>query len=176
MNSIIGVSPPLRSLSHLASSPESARVRYKWYNPPYTGDLIKIRIYSSPMKSNFWGKQSKASVMKPPVTGNLSLLLLCYCQKGFSLMLQVGGLRKQIHNVAGKKKWGRKRAQLFFKKVYMCVCVCIYVYNYSWFTMLCKFLLYIKVTHSYICIHYLSYIIFHHGLPKRLDVIPCAIQ
>ena len=36
--------------------------------------------------------------------------------------------------------------------------------KYSWFTTLCQFLLYRKVTQSDIYIHSLSYIIFHHGL------------
>ena len=32
--------------------------------------------------------------------------------------------------------------------------------------MLCQFLLHSKVTQSYICIHSLSYIILHRGLPQ----------
>ena len=36
--------------------------------------------------------------------------------------------------------------------------------NCSWFTMWCQFLLYSKVTPSYIHIHSLPYINFHHGL------------
>ena len=47
----------------------------------------------------------------------------------------------------------------------------------SWFTMLCQFLLHSKVPQSYMYVHSLSYIIFHHGLyPKRLDIVPCAVQ
>ena len=33
--------------------------------------------------------------------------------------------------------------------------------------MLCQFLLYSKVTQSYICIHFFSSIIFHHGLSQE---------
>ena len=59
----------------------------------------------------------------------------------------------------------------------------IFLLKYSWFTMLCQFLLYSKVTQSYMYIYthththilflILSSITFY---PKRLDIIPCAIQ
>ena len=42
--------------------------------------------------------------------------------------------------------------------------------------MLCQFLLYSKVTQLYIYIHSLSYIIFQHVYPKRLDIISYAAQ
>ena len=41
------------------------------------------------------------------------------------------------------------------------------VLKYSWFTMLCQFLLYNKVSHPYIYIHSLSYIIFHLGFSQE---------
>ena len=54
-------------------------------------------------------------------------------------------------------------------------------FYYSWFTLLCQFMLYSKMTHTYICVYIyiiyifftLSSIIFHH---KWLDIAPCAIQ
>ena len=39
--------------------------------------------------------------------------------------------------------------------------------KYSWFTMLCQFLLYSKVTPTHIYIHSLSCVIFHHGLSQE---------
>ena len=52
-----------------------------------------------------------------------------------------------------------------------------YFVCYTWFTMLCQFLLYSKVTLSYIYVHILfltlSSIMFHH---KWLDLVPCATQ
>ena len=39
--------------------------------------------------------------------------------------------------------------------------------KYSWFTVLCQFLLYSKVTQSYIYIHSFSYIVFHHVLSQE---------
>ena len=41
--------------------------------------------------------------------------------------------------------------------------------KYSWFTMLCQFLLYDKVTQSYIYIHCFSYIIFHPVLSQDTE-------
>ena len=38
----------------------------------------------------------------------------------------------------------------------------------SWFMILCPFLLYSKVTQSYIYIHYFSHIIFHHVLSQEI--------
>ena len=40
-------------------------------------------------------------------------------------------------------------------------------FKYSWFKMLCRFLLYSKVTQSYIHKHSLSDTIFHHGLSQE---------
>ena len=44
--------------------------------------------------------------------------------------------------------------------------------KYSWFTMLCQFLLYSKVTqlytHTHICTHSFSHIIFHHVLSQEI--------
>ena len=52
-----------------------------------------------------------------------------------------------------------------------------YFFHYTWFTVVCQFLPYSKVTQSYVHIYILfltlSSIIFHH---KRLDIVPCAIQ
>ena len=53
--------------------------------------------------------------------------------------------------------------------------------NYSWFTTLCQFLLYSKVSQSYIHIRhadvctflFLFSIMFY---PKRLNIVPCAIE
>ena len=51
-----------------------------------------------------------------------------------------------------------------------------YFFHYSWLTVLCQFLLYGKVTQSYIYIDSfffpLSSIMFHH---KWLHIVPCAI-
>ena len=47
--------------------------------------------------------------------------------------------------------------------------VIFFLLDCSWFTMLCQFLLYIRVTRSYICIHTRSpsFIIFHHTLFQK---------
>ena len=41
--------------------------------------------------------------------------------------------------------------------------------------MFCQFLLYSKVTQSYIHIHFFSLIILHH-VPSQVIIVPCAIQ
>ena len=52
---------------------------------------------------------------------------------------------------------------------------CIFLLKYSWFTMLCRFLLYSKVTQSYIYIKFL----FLYYLPScsipRDCIVPCAV-
>ena len=49
--------------------------------------------------------------------------------------------------------------------------------KYSWFTMLCHFLLYSKVTQSYTYIHSLFYIIFHPGVSQETgySYLCCAV-
>ena len=42
-----------------------------------------------------------------------------------------------------------------------------FLLKYIWFTMLCQFLLYSKVTSSYLYMHSLSHIIFHHVPSKE---------
>ena len=71
--------------------------------------------------------------------------------------------RKLVFNPGGRKLamwlYGMGEGSLkcfFFKKI-----------KYSWFTMLCQFLLYSKVTQSYICIHYFSHTIFHRLLSQE---------
>ena len=51
----------------------------------------------------------------------------------------------------------------------------LFLLEYNWFTVLCQFLLYNRVTQSYIYILLLilSSIMAH---PKRLDTVPCAAQ
>jgi len=59
----------------------------------------------------------------------------------------------------------------------LCCFFFFFSFNYSWFIMLFQFLLYSKVTHSYIHIYtffflnYFSIMIYS----KRTDIVPCAI-
>ena len=41
---------------------------------------------------------------------------------------------------------------------------------------MCQFLQYGKMIQQYTYIHSLPCIIFHHGLHKRLDIVPCAVE
>ena len=59
---------------------------------------------------------------------------------------------------------------------FLCLFLLLFTFkNYNWFTMLCPFLLYSKVTqpytYTYILLLMLSSITFY---PKRLNVVPCA--
>ena len=69
-----------------------------------------------------------------------------------------------------------------FKKL-SCLLFIIFLLKYSWFTMLCQFLPYSKVTQSYLCMYEYVYTQTHRpflillsilGYPKRLDIVPCA--
>ena len=74
-------------------------------------------------------------------------------------------------------KWGTYR-KILLNINFSCTNSCFkkhflpYFKNCSWFTMLCQFLLYSKVTQSHVCtyIHTFSlpYIIFHHGLFQKI--------
>ena len=57
----------------------------------------------------------------------------------------------------------------------LCSCWKYFLLKYNWFIMFCQFLLYSKVTQSYIYTHFLilSSIMLYH---KWLDVVPCAIH
>ena len=46
--------------------------------------------------------------------------------------------------------------------------VLVFSFKSSWFTMLCRFLLYSRVTQSYIYLHSFSHTIFHHVLPQEI--------
>ena len=73
--------------------------------------------------------------------------------------------------------------------VLFCICVIFLFFNdfysfyYSWFTMFCQFLLYGKVTQSYIyiCTHTHTHSFSSHYTPScsitsGLDLVPCAAQ
>ena len=48
--------------------------------------------------------------------------------------------------------------------------------KYNWFTMLCQFLLYSKVTQSYIYTQSFKLIFFVMVYSRRLGVVPCTVQ
>ena len=78
-------------------------------------------------------------------------------------------LKQTAPNARLAVKWQESKQRSFYFNGLKC----------SWFTMLCQFLLYSKVTqshthrHTYIYILFLSFIILCH---KRLDIVPCAVQ
>ena len=60
--------------------------------------------------------------------------------------------------------------------IYFVLISILFLLNYIWLTVLCHFLLQSIVTQLYIYIHFfliLSSIMFY---PKRLDIVPCAVQ
>ena len=89
--------------------------------------------------------------------------------------MSVHGYKLKNHFVRQKFHSGAPQANIFpfFFNYYLFLKIVLL--KYSRFTMLRQFLLYSKVTQSYIHILFLilSSIMFH---PNRLDILPCAVQ
>ena len=87
--------------------------------------------------------------------GKKSLWVCLYYMNLTMEFLLLSPLQIEIFSV-----WMSKTTPYFF--------VCLFLLTYSWFIMF-QFPLYSKVTQSYIYIHSLSYIIFHHNLSKETE-------